>query len=403
MTWTNLLVSVPSPTAGLISDFSSYGLAPDLSFKPDIAAPGGSIYSTYPLELGGYATLGGTSMSSPHVAGAAALLLEAHPGLDAYTVRDVLQNSADPQLWSLAPYPGYFEYVHRQGAGMVDIDDAILATTLITPAKIATGESEAGPFTQELTVANNGDTAVTYDLYFEEAIATVGVTAVVDYWLYGTWVEFDQSSVTVEPGNSATVTATIYPPDYPDTSIYGGYIVFSPQGGGQEYTVPFAGYVGDYQGIQALTPSAYGFPWLAISLGGSFYGPVEGPADWVYSMVGEDVPYVLIHFDHQVELLKVQIFNAADMSPLHPKFSTAIYEEYLPRNSTANGFFAFAWDGTRIHSNGYHGVGYTKNMTKPVADGEYVLVVSALKANGNPDNPAHWETWTSPIVAIDRP
>jgi subtilisin family serine protease len=39
---------------------------------PDIGAPGGSIYSTYPLELGGHATLSGTSMASPHVAGAAA-------------------------------------------------------------------------------------------------------------------------------------------------------------------------------------------------------------------------------------------------------------------------------------------------------------------------------------------
>ena len=39
---------------------------------------------------------------------------------------------------------------------MLDIDDAILATTLVTPAKIATGESQAGPFTQTLTVSNLG-------------------------------------------------------------------------------------------------------------------------------------------------------------------------------------------------------------------------------------------------------
>ena len=402
MTWTDQLTSVPSPTAGLISSFSSYGLAPDLSFKPDIAAPGGSIYSTYPLEQGGYATLGGTSMASPHVAGAAALLLEAQPGLDAYSVRDVLQNSADAQLWSLAPFPGYLEHVHRQGAGMVDIDDAILATTLVTPAKIATGESEAGLFMQELTVANNGDTAVTYDLSFAEAIATTGIVTVDDYWLFGTWVDFDQPSVTVNPGETATVTATIYPPAYPDTSIYGGYIYFTPQGGGQEYSVPFAGYVGDYQAIQGMAPGAYGMPWMAY-LDGGFYNFYSGPADWTFTLEGEDLPYLLVHFDHQVELFKVEIFNASDMSPLHPNFSTAIYEEYLPRNATSGGFFAFAWDGSRIHSNGYNGNGYTKNLTKPVADGEYVLVINALKANGDPDNPAHWETWTSPVVVIDRP
>jgi minor extracellular serine protease Vpr len=38
-----------------------------------------------------------------------------------------------------------------------------------------------------------------------------------------------------------------------------------------------------------------------------------------------------------------------------------------------------------------------------VPDGRYILTLSVLKALGDPDNPAHWETWTSPAFAIDRP
>jgi subtilisin family serine protease len=106
MTWTDQLWSFPSATGGLISSFSSYGLAPDLSLKPDIGAPGGNIYSTIPMEQGGYGVKGGTSMASPHVAGAAALLLEAKPNTPSQAVRGILQNSADPAFWSLAP--GYF-------------------------------------------------------------------------------------------------------------------------------------------------------------------------------------------------------------------------------------------------------------------------------------------------------
>ena len=111
-------------------------------------------------------------MSSPHVAGAVALLLQAHPDLSAQSVRDVLQNSADPHNWWGDPTAGFLDNVHRQGAGMLDIDDAILATTVVTPAKIATGESQAGPFTQTLTVSNFGAAAVTYTLSHLPALAT---------------------------------------------------------------------------------------------------------------------------------------------------------------------------------------------------------------------------------------
>ena len=62
LTWTGNYVGYPYGTGGLISSFSSFGLAADLSLKPNIGAPGGNIFSTYPLEAGGYATLSGTSM-----------------------------------------------------------------------------------------------------------------------------------------------------------------------------------------------------------------------------------------------------------------------------------------------------------------------------------------------------
>jgi minor extracellular serine protease Vpr len=53
MTWTEEKGSFVNPTGGLISSFSSYVLSPDLALKPDFGAPGGSIYSTNPLEWGG--------------------------------------------------------------------------------------------------------------------------------------------------------------------------------------------------------------------------------------------------------------------------------------------------------------------------------------------------------------
>jgi subtilisin family serine protease len=396
MTWTDRQGQFLSPTGGLISSFSSYGLAPDLSLKPDIGAPGGNIYSTYPLELGGYATLSGTSMSSPHVAGAAALLLEAKPNTKAKDVRGILQNSADPKNWSLNSGLGFLDHVHRQGAGMLDIDDAITATTVVTPSKIAVGEywEIADPaWVQPMDISNNSGTPVTYDITYVNALSTGGLIAP-SFWLSDAFVTFSESTITVPQYNKYTIEASIHSATGPVNGMFGGYIVFTPQGGGQVYRVPYAGFVGDYQGIQALTPTANGFPWLAISFGGFFFGPVTGPDDWTYTMVGEDVPWLLVHFEHQVQVFEIHIFKA-DGTPVHRVQNYAYYEEYLPRNSTSTGFFAFAWDGTRMSQNG--------KVVRTVPDGQYYLVIEALKANGDPGDPTHWETWTSPVMTIDRP
>lgn len=68
--------------------FSNYGSAVDLG------APGVSIFSTY--KGGGYATMSGTSMASPHVTGAAALYVAAHPGALWTQVRDALKALGEP-------------------------------------------------------------------------------------------------------------------------------------------------------------------------------------------------------------------------------------------------------------------------------------------------------------------
>ncbi len=95
-----------------------------------------------PVELGGYTTLSGTSMSSPHVAGGVALVLEARPHIPSNAMLGRLQNSADPKNWSGNPALGFLDYSHRQGAGMLDIMGTVQATTVIEPSQLSLGESE---------------------------------------------------------------------------------------------------------------------------------------------------------------------------------------------------------------------------------------------------------------------
>ncbi len=109
----------------------------------------------------------------------------------------------------VTPTVGFLDNVHRQGAGMLDIDDAILATTVVTPAKIATGESQAGPFTQTLTVSNFGAAPVTYTLSHLPALATGSNTFVPSFLDGFAAVSFSAPTVTVPAGGSATVNVTI--------------------------------------------------------------------------------------------------------------------------------------------------------------------------------------------------
>ena len=165
-------------------------------------------------------------------------------------------------------------------------------------------------------------------------------------------------------------------------------MVFTPRGGGQVLRVPYAGFVGDYRSIQVLAPTPYGFPWLAGSYLGKYYGPVTGPADWYYTMVGEDVPFFLVHFDHPSRLFRLDIYDATSGKLLGEAFE----DEYLSRNATSTGFFAISWDGTVIKGK--------KSVALP--NGTYQAKISVLKALGNAFNPAHWETWTSPVILIQR-
>lgn len=393
MTWSDQLVNSPNPTAGQVSSFSSLGPTAELDFKPDVGAPGGNIYSTFPLALGGYATLSGTSMASPHVAGSAALLLEAKPHTPPALVRDLLQNTAVPGRFSTTPF---IDSVHRQGAGLIHIDRAATTGISVQPAKLALGEGSAGPVTETLTLSNDGAADVTFDLTHVGGVTT-GPTASdpTGEFAPGLYVApaaaaFSPPAVTVPAHGSATVDVTLTPPTTANLYIYGGYVVATPQGAGDAVRVPYMGVTGDYQAVKVLGLTTAGFPRLtrgdttAVSNGATF------------TMTdATHIPYIVLQLAHAGRLLKAEAFSAPAVpgGSLGKAWHKAFQFEYLPRNSTSSGLFSFGFDGTT--SNG--------RLSYNLPNGSYVLVLSALKPLGDASNPADWETWSSPTFTIARP
>ncbi|WP_219633054.1 S8 family serine peptidase [Haloechinothrix aidingensis] len=420
LTWSDEQTEVPNPNGGLISSFSSYGLSPDLDLKPDIGAPGGLIRSTYPMHRGEYATVSGTSMSSPHVAGGVALLLEAEPSLDASEVRDLLQNSADPAPWWGNPDLGLLDNVHRQGAGMLDVPGAVQATTTVTPGKLALGESEPGARRQKLRITNDGSEAVTYELEHVPALGTHGSTVEPSFNDAFAEVSFRRDTVTVPPGRSVNALLRITPPeDELENLQYGGYIEVVAADGqdGEETTrVPYAGYAGEYQSIEVMPPLEevgedgevveHDVPWLTRITecevfienecveGGEFENQPDGATYSMETVDGlPDIPYMLVHFRHQVEKLEMVVRDADTGMPVYPVADKVVDLEHVERNATSTSYFTYPWDGTVSGMFGW---------SWPVPDGDYRIEVRALQALGDRWNDEHWETWTSPVITLDR-
>lgn len=386
LTWENARGVFPNPTGNLISSFSSYGLAPDLTLKPDLGAPGGSITSAYPLEQGGYATLSGTSMSSPHVAGAVALLLEARPTTRAADVRGLFQNTAQPKPWGLGPNSGFLDAVHRQGAGMINIPAAIQGATTVSPSKLSLGESQGGAYSATLTVRNTGSAAATYTLRNRgNTVATGGNTYAPSFYGSLPSVSFSQGSLTVPAGGSASVNVTITPnAGLPDLSVYGGYLEVVAQDGAVAASVPYSGFKGDYQAIQVLKPTRFGFPWLAKLQGGTY---VNQTTNTTYTMKGDDIAYVVAHFEHQSRVVKLEIVPLRQVGGARDL--TVLESDYFGRSSTPEGFFAFEWDGSAK----------VNGRRTPLPMGDYQLKLTVQKALGGPSD---LETWTSPVITIAR-
>jgi subtilisin family serine protease len=158
--------------AGSPAGFSSAGPSPlSLRLKPDVSAPGVDILSSTP---GGWATMSGTSMAAPHVAGAAALLLERHPEWTTEQVKAALVGSAEPARESRSS--AALAVPTRGGSGVVDLLRADQPLVLATPASVSFGLVRPGAPVQEATVAlaDAGLGAGSWTVTVETRLAPVG-------------------------------------------------------------------------------------------------------------------------------------------------------------------------------------------------------------------------------------
>nr|MEE0681558.1 S8 family serine peptidase [Christensenellales bacterium] len=228
-TWPESL-SVASSTKGSgtpVSGFSSRGTTSDLKIKPEILAPGSSIYSVNG-NGSGYMNNSGTSMAAPHVAGGMAIVKQyveqMFPNANEETkmelVDAILMSTAVPGTYSNGnPY-----FVREQGAGLMNLAGSVHTTAYLSVEdcvrpKLEIGSSANGVFELNFTVNNFGDTELTYNLsatVLTETPYSGSFSGQTKYYINGTpyvlndLVNIDApQTVTVPAGGTTDVSMTI--------------------------------------------------------------------------------------------------------------------------------------------------------------------------------------------------
>jgi len=173
-----------------IAEFSCRGPSAFGRFDPDVVAPGVGIYSTWLNES--YYSATGTSMSAPHVAGAAALLLEYNRNLTPIMIKSLLIHSAG----------GITGHPFEAGAGLINITRAIESGTeaLINNDDCWEESIIAGMNTTAvLKIKNNHEYSMNFSISISSLTDIEG-----DYSIPETWFEFPESIV-LEPSEEKEV------------------------------------------------------------------------------------------------------------------------------------------------------------------------------------------------------
>ncbi len=201
-----------STNGDFMASFSSRGPTPvppqPFAIKPDVVAPGVNVYSSVP---GGFAVFQGTSMATPHVTGAAALLKQLHPDWSVAQVKSALVNSAARPAHLSTSNTFATSSVLARGGGRIDLSAAGLVTATLYPVSMTFGSLAGTPgqtLTKSVAITSVSGSSITYSLS-TAPVQVIVTSSAADGATGQITLTLSTNSITLNPGDVATFTITL--------------------------------------------------------------------------------------------------------------------------------------------------------------------------------------------------
>lgn len=395
-------------TGGHMSTFSMWNPTNEAYVKPEISAPGGNILSTLPLEQGGYGVLSGTSMATPFVAGVVALMKQARPDLDPYTIRSILGTTGHPVTFNDGKTTyDYLAPVVQQGGGEVDAFAAVHTSTVIDVANLAFNDTAHFVKEANFTITNRGSSETTYNFDYVNAAtaytlpddgSTQPQTFPPDLVTSGATVQLSSGSVSVAAGKSEVVIVTLALPKDLTTAripVYSGFITIKGSNG-DSLNLPYAGVASSLKDATVLDPST-GYPYITSTSDNTFV-PLNSSTVFTISIANTTVNGTtdnstgLLIPNLRIGLVMPSSLIRADLIPSNATYGTytntttilgvktlgsiaGAPSVYQPRaNAWSTAFYGVLDDGRRVPA------------------GTYSILVRALRIFGDATNPADYDS-----------